>query len=397
MAKDFLPYGRHTIDQADIDAVVDVLQHGMLTGGPQVAAFEQEFAARIGAKEAIVCANGTAALHMAVLEAGIGEGDVAVVPAITFLATANAVRMAGGEVCFADVDPDTGLMTLKSFKAALARTGGPVKAVLPVHMNGQSADMAAIYALACEKGITVITDCCHALGADYAAGGHPGDGQFEDLATFSLHPVKSIAMGEGGVVTTNDVEAARRLRLLRGHAMERDADRWQQDDLGAAADGSANPWYYEMQTLAYNYRATDMQCALGRSQLKKLDGFIEQRRRVADAYDEALAGLSNRLKPVKRSPDCLSAWHLYPVLIDFAAAGKDRAAVMRELGEAGVGTQVHYVPVSHQPYYRERYGAQDLPGADAYYDGVLSLPIFPTMTDADVAHVADSLRRVLQG
>lgn len=395
MTDDFLPYGRHSIDQADIDAVTDVLKNGPLTCGPKIEEFEAAFAQCIGAQEAVVCSNGTAALHLAALTAGLGEGDIAVVPSITFLATANAVRMTGAEVCFADVDPSTGLMSLEAFKNAVARCLKKPKAVLPVHMNGQSGDMAQIAKFARANDIKIIADCCHALGANYSSGGKPGDGQFEDFGTFSLHPVKSIAMGEGGVITTSNKQLAQHMRMLRGHAMEKTSENWVNSQQGIAADGSANPWYYEMQFLAYNYRATDIQCALGLSQLQKLADFITKRRQIADWYDDHLAGLSNLVKPIDRSPHSYSAWHLYPVRIDFKAALKDRNAVMKQLAFANIGTQVHYVPVSYQPYYTDRYGEQNLPGSDAYYQQALSLPIFPDMTEADVLRVAEALHQSL--
>ena len=395
MTDDFLPYGQHSIDQADIDAVVDVLKNGPLTCGPKIAEFETAFAAYIGVKEAVVCSNGTAALHLAAMAAGLKQGEIAVVPSITFLATANAVRMTGAEVCFADVEPSNGLMSLESFKSAVARSIKKPSAVLPVHMNGQSGEMDLIAEFARANDIKVITDCCHALGADYVSGGKPGDGKFEDFGTFSLHPVKSIAMGEGGVVTTSDPVAANRMRMLRGHAMEKTSADWQKPEQGHAKDGEPNPWYYEMQFLAYNYRATDIQCALGLSQLEKLPAFIEKRRQVADWYDKHLSGFSNCLRPIDRMSQCRSAWHLYPVQIDFDDVGKDRAAVMKELAADNIGTQVHYVPVSSQPYYEERYGQQNMPGAEAYYSHALSLPIYPAMDETDVKRVAAALRRTL--
>lgn len=393
----FLPYGSHYIDEDDIEAVVEVLKSGPLTCGPKVDEFEAAFARKIGVSDAIVCANGTAALHLASLAAGLKEGDIAIVPAITFLATANAVRMTGAEVCFADVDPATGLMSPETLVEAFERSGKQAKAVLPVHMNGQSEHMQDIAAFASDRGMAVISDCCHALGAEYVSSGKPGDGQFEAFGTFSLHPVKSIAMGEGGVVTTNNSAKAHLLRQLRGHAMEKDPGQWLDTQAGTASDGKPNPWYYEMQKLAYNYRATDIQCALGISQLKKLDVFVEKRRNLAAHYDRQLTHLDNRVRSVRRSSDCVSAWHLYPVLIDFSNCEVDRAGLMEALHASGIGTQVHYVPVSRQPYYVERYGRQNLPGAENYYSQVLSLPIFPAMEQGDVDRVVNALAKVLDG
>lgn len=391
MPSDFLPYGKHHIDENDIEAVAEVLRSGALTCGPKVEAFETAFSEYIGVKHAVVCANGTAALHLACIAAGLGPGDVAIVPSITFLATANAVLMTGADVVFADVSSSTGLMTGATFDDAVARVKkGNLKAVLPVHMNGQAGEIETIYKAAKGIEISVITDCCHALGAEYYSGGRPGDGQFEDMATYSLHPVKSIAMGEGGMVTTNDDKMANHMRALRGHAMEKQPEAWLNEDL--AFDGAnANPWYYEMQMLAYNYRASDIQCALGLSQLSKLSSFVDKRRAIANLYDIKLSSLGNKIRPIDRAGFTDSAWHLYPVLIDFEALGLSRAQVMHRLAEKGIGTQVHYVPVSRQPFYETRYGVQKLPGADTYYSKVLSLPIFPSMLETDVERVVDAL------
>ncbi|WCL53047.1 UDP-4-amino-4,6-dideoxy-N-acetyl-beta-L-altrosamine transaminase [Gimibacter soli] len=394
MPADFLPYGRHSIDEDDIAAVAEVLRGSMLTGGPKVAEFERAFAARVGAKEAVACSNGTTALHLACIAAGLREGDRAIVPSVTFLSTANAVRMCGAEVVFADVDPDTGLLTPASLRTAFAGANGPVKAVLPVHLNGQIADMEEIAAIARQAGAAIITDCAHAIGAEYAERGTPGDGQWEDLACFSLHPVKTIAMGEGGVVTTNDASVAARLRRLRGHDMRRGEGGWLAADLALDEGGEANPWFYEMQELGYNYRATDFQCALGLSQLGKLDRFIAARRAIADRYDALLKPHDNLLRPIPRMPG-QSAWHLYPVLIDYEALGTTRARLMRALVAEGIGTQVHYIPVHWQPYYRARYGEQDLPGAAAYYRRALSLPIFPALPEDGPERVVEALVRLL--
>jgi len=399
MAETFLPYGRHQIDDDDIAAVVDVLKHGALTCGPKVDAFEAAFSAQVGAPESIVCSNGTTALHLAMMGLDIGPGDAVIVPTVTFLSTANAARMAGADVVFADVCPDTGLLIPDTLEDAFLRSRKPIKAVLPVHLNGQCGDIQSISAICREREVAVVTDCCHALGATYKPPlvGSPGNGQLEDMACFSLHPVKSIAMGEGGVVTTSDTQLAARLRILRSQGMMRDPADWQQADLAfAPSSGDANPWYYEMQELGYNYRATDLQCALGLSQLGKLDGFVARRREIASLYDRQIDARLNSAVPIPRTQAAESAWHLYPVLIDYKGLGKDRAAVMAELAALGVGTQVHYIPVSSQPYYERLYGKQRFAGAERYYERVLSLPIFPAMSDDDVTRVVDCLGKVLR-
>jgi len=394
-AMEILPYGRHQIEEDDIEAVVAVLRSNALTAGPKAGEFEKEFARKIGVAEAVVCSNGTAALHLAAMACDLGPGDLAIVPTVTFLSTANAIRMTGADVIFADVDPDTGLLTAETLKAAYSDADADVKAVLPVHLNGQCAAMAEISELAGKHNSQIITDCCHALGANYGAGGRPGDGQFEDFGCFSLHPVKSIAMGEGGFVTTNNVEGAARMRLLRSHDMKRAHSEWQETEQAFSKAGEANPWYYEMHELAYNYRATDMQCALGLSQLGKLDRFISRRRNVADMYDQALKRHHNLMQAVPRTAMADSAWHLYPLLIDFEMGGKTRAQVMKELLARGVGTQVHYIPVSNQPYYKKLYGEKCFAGAEAYYGRALSLPIFPAMESEDVEKVVAALVDVL--
>ncbi len=396
MSETFLPYGRHGIDEDDIAAVAQVLRGDFLTTGPAVDGFEEKLAGITGVKFAVSCSSGTAALHLATLAMGLGPGDLAVVPSITFLATANAVRYVGADVVFCDVDPDTGLMRPQDLEHAIAEHGGAIKAVLPVHLAGQSPDMKGIAAIARRHGITIIEDACHALGATYGATG--GDGPVggcrdSDMAMFSFHPVKTIAMGEGGAVTTNDPVLAARLGDLRSHGMTRDAARFTNSDMAFDETGEPNPWYYEMPEIGFNYRASDIHCALGLSQLGKLDRFVARRRRLAARYDELLTPLAPRIKPLGRMPGCRPAWHLYVALIDFAAAGIDRGALMRRLKDQGIGTQVHYIPVHTQPYYRDLYGKIDLPGAEKYYARCLSLPLFPGMADDDPDRVVAALVR----
>jgi UDP-4-amino-4,6-dideoxy-N-acetyl-beta-L-altrosamine transaminase len=400
----FLPYGRQLIEEDDIAAVVDVLRGDWLTTGPAVAAFEAALCEATGAGHAVACANGTAALHLAALALGLSPGDRVIVPSVTFLATANAVRLAGGEVVFADCEADSGLMEAPQLAEALARAakeaGGPVKAVIPVHLTGQCAALEGIAALAAEHGLTVVDDAAHAIGSRYRASSGAsrpiGDGRLSAMTTFSFHPVKTIAMGEGGAVTTNDAGLASQLRSLRSHGMRREAAELQNTELAFDENGAVNPWYYEMPEIGLNYRVTDIQCALGLSQMKKLGRFVARRRALAARYDERLAGLAPLARPLAKAPAAEAAWHLYAVLIDFEAAGLSRAAVMERLRAQGIGTQVHYIPVHLQPYYRQRYGALALPGAERYYARTLSLPLFAGMEDADVDRVVDALHRALQ-
>jgi UDP-4-amino-4,6-dideoxy-N-acetyl-beta-L-altrosamine transaminase len=384
-----LPYGRHLIEDDDVAAVTAALRGGFLTTGPAVEAFEAAFAARVGARHAVVCSSGTAALHLATLAAGLGAGDVAIAPAITFLATANAVRYVGAEVIFADVEAASGLMRKAQLDRALAEVGDArVRAVLPVHLAGQCADMAEIRKAAAARDALVIEDACHAVGASYLAGNAQvpvGACRHSDMCVFSFHPVKTIAMGEGGAVTTNDDRLAERLRRFRAHGMTREPSEFED------AGGAERPWWYEMPEPGFNYRASDINCALGLSQLAKLDRFVAERRRLADSYDRLLAPLAPHVLPLARIEGCQPAWHIYVARIDFAGLGRDRGAVMRGLKARGIGTQVHYIPVCRQPYYRRRYGDSRLPGADAYYERALTLPLFVGMSEADAARAVEAL------
>jgi len=399
MDRPFLPYGRQLIEDDDIAAVADVLKSDYLTTGPVVDAFEARLAEISGAKHAISVSSGTAALHVAALAADLGPGDVAVVPTMTFLATANAALYAGAEVRFADVDPDTGLLTAETFARALAAAGPAAHAVLPVHVNGHVCDMRAIAAVPGCADLVVIEDACHALGGRHMGPANEmvpvGSNAFAAMSIFSFHPVKTVAMGEGGAVTTNDDALAERLRVLRNIGMTRDAGQFEVPAQAFDAAGEANPWYYEMAALGFNYRASAIHCALGLSQLAKLERFAARRAQLMARYREKLAPLAPLARPIDQAPDCEPGWHLCVAAIDFAAAGTTRADVMRELHARGIGTQVHYIPVHRQPYYRKRYGDIDLAGADAYYDKVLSLPLFVSMEDADVDYVVETLADVL--
>ncbi|CAN5234955.1 UDP-4-amino-4,6-dideoxy-N-acetyl-beta-L-altrosamine transaminase [soil metagenome] len=381
----FLPYGRQSIDEDDIAAVAEALRSDYLTTGPRVEAFEDAFAARVGARHAVACSNGTTALHLTTMAVEAGPGDVCIVPSITFLATANCARYQGADVVFADVDPATGLMTPDTLAEAIERVGArPIAAVLPVHLAGRMADMPAIRELADSRGAAVIEDACHALGST-AGFGQAGDCRHSAMACFSFHPVKTIATGEGGMITTNDDDLAQRLRIGRTHGMVRE---------GFVTPGHDNePWWYEQQTLGSNYRLPDVLCALGLSQMKKLDGFVARRQALAARYDGLLGGLSPVVKTIASRGQ--PALHLYVALIDFEASGVSRVEVCRRLKDKGVGTQVHYIPVHRQPYYRALYGDQHLPGAEAWYARCLSLPLYPGMADDDPDRVVEALSEAL--
>lgn len=397
-----LPYGRHAIDEDDIAAVRAVLCGDWLTTGPAVRRFETALAGRTGAAQAVSCANGTAALHLACLALDLRPGDSVIVPAITFVATANAARLCGAEVVFADVDPMSGLMEAAHLAAALAeaeRRGLAPRIVFPVHLAGQCADLAAIARLARARGLAVVEDACHAIGTvecridgtEVAVGACA----HSDMTVFSFHPVKTIAAGEGGAVTTQSTALAERLRRLRGHGIVRDETLFE-DRVEAFEQAVVNPWYYEMVELGLNYRLSDINCALALSQLRKLDRFVVIRRALAALYDAHLARFAPVLERARQHGRSLPAWHLYTVLIDFEAAGITRGQLMRDLEADGIRTQVHYIPVPRQPYYRKLYGDLDLPGADAYYRRTLSLPLYVGMTGADVERVTRSLERLLR-
>lgn len=394
----FLPYGRQVIEEDDIEAVAEALRGELLTTGPYVHRFETQLAKTVGAAYAVACANGTAALHMAARALDLGPGAKIIVPAVTFLATASAPHLAGAEIVFADVDPDTGLMRPEDLAQALSRAGR-ADAVFNVHLNGQCGDIEEIAAIARSHGARIVDDACHALGAAYVAGDGTvtsiGGNRFSDLSVFSFHPVKAIAMGEGGAVTANDFALAERLLLARNHGMTRNPAAFANVDDAFDETGSPNPWYYELVKPEFNWRANDIQCALGHSQLGKLGRFIARRRALAAAYDARLSAFAPILRPVGRARRCLPAWHLYAVRIDFESAGISRAELMRRLSKNGVGTQVHYYPVYRQPFYAAQHRGGALPGADRYYARTLSLPLFASMTDADVSFVVDALARCL--
>ncbi len=381
-----LSYGRQTIDQTDIDAVVEALCAPLLTCGPLVARFEQALSAYLGGNHVSVCSNGTAALHLAYAALGIGEGDEIITTPITFSATAAAAYYVGARVRIADVDPRSGNLAIQSVEALItSRT----RAIVPVHLGGLPADMAELRQLAKRRGLFLIEDACHALGATYR-GVKVGAGE-SDAVVFSFHPVKHITTGEGGAIAVRDPRVKQRIERLRQHGVERDPARLESPPEGR--------WVYEVQELGWNYRLNDLSCALGISQLAKLDLFLEARRALAAQYRTELAAAFGELVTMQpESADRESAYHLLAVAIDFARFGKTRDAVMGGLAALGVGTQVHYVPLLQHPLHAARNPEERMrprPGCDHYYARTLSLPLYPSLTAADVTHVVGALVHVL--
>jgi UDP-4-amino-4,6-dideoxy-N-acetyl-beta-L-altrosamine transaminase len=380
-----IPYGRQDISQADIDAVVEVLQSDWLTQGSAVPAFEKSVADYCGAQHGVAVNSATSALHLACLALGLGPGDRLWTTPNTFVASANCARYCGAEVDFVDIDPRTYNLSPEALAAKLEvaeRSGRLPKVVVPVDFAGQSCDMAAIRALADRYGFRIIEDSSHAIGGRYQ--GEPiGGCRHADITVFSFHPVKIITTGEGGMALTNSPDLAERMRRLRSHGIERHA----------ATQAREGPWYYEQIELGFNYRMTDMQAALGLSQLLRLDAFVARRHALADRYDRLLAGLPLR-RPF-RAPTAHSAFHLYVIALDNV---QHRCAIFETLRAADIGVNVHYIPVHTQPYYRSLgFGPGDCPNAEAYYAGAISLPMYAGLTETEQDNVIDALQRAIRG
>lgn len=384
-----IPYGRQDITQADIDAVVGVLQSDFLTQGPMVPRFEQQVAQHVGASHALAVNSATSALHIACLALGLGPGDRLWTSPVTFVASANCGLYCGAEIDFVDIDPRTYNLCPKALERKLEQAeheGTLPKVVVPVHLCGQPCDMQAIHKLALRYGFKVIEDASHAIGGKYQ-GEFIGNGRYSDITVFSFHPVKIITTAEGGMALTNDVELADKMALLRSHGITRDPQLMTHE-----ADG---PWYYQQIDLGFNYRMTELQAALGISQMERLDQYIARRHQLAARYNDLLAAL-----PVSvpwQHADSYSGLHLYVITLQLGKITKTHREVFESLREQGIGVNVHYIPVHTQPYY-ERMGfkPEDFPLAQDYYRQAISIPMFQTMTDEQQDLVVAAIAKALQ-
>ena len=381
-----LPYGRHKIDSKDIKAVTDVLKSDFLTSGPKSNEFELEFSRFINSKYSVVFSSGTAALHIAGMALGIKEGDFVIVPSITFLATANAFRFLGAKILFCDVDPETGLLSTDVLEKLITDNNKKkIKAIVSVHLNGQPTNLEKIQKIAKKNNLIHIEDACHALGATYKHS-KIGDCTYSDVTMFSFHPVKLMAMGEGGVICTNSKIIESKLKLLRNHGIERNPNNFLNADLAFEKNGSPKPWYYEMQYLGYNYRASDIHCALGISQLKKVEEFLKKRKHLSRLYDQKFKNLDSYLKILKKVEWGESGHHLYVIQIDFEKKNITKSDFVKFLASKGIFTQVHYIPLIYQPYYKTQ-EMNKFPGSIKYYENSLSIPLFPLMDKNDIEFV----------
>lgn len=371
-----IPYGKHSIDEDDIQAVLEVLRSDWLTTGPKVAEFENTVAKYVTARQAVAVSSGTAALHAAMFGLGIGPGDEVIVPPMTFSATANSVIFQGGTPVFVDVDADSLLLDPNLVEAKITRH---TKAIVAVDYAGHPCDYGGLRTIADRNELTLIDDGCHALGSEYRG---RKIGSLADLTVFSFHPVKHITTGEGGMVVTDDGHVAERLRLFRNHGITADFRKREMQE----------SWHYDIEELGFNYRLTDIQCTLGISQFSKLGKFVNRRREIAVRYDEALGGIDG-ITPLAVQKDVMHAYHLYVVKLDPNRFHADRATAFRFLRNAGIGVNVHYIPVHLHPYYRKTFGTGPglCPVAEEAYEQVISLPIFPGMTDGDVGTVIRAL------
>jgi UDP-4-amino-4,6-dideoxy-N-acetyl-beta-L-altrosamine transaminase len=391
--KRFLPYGRQNIDRNDIKSIVEVLKSDFITQGPNINKFEKEFAKYVGAKYAVCCATGTAALHLACLALGINSKSRVLTSAITFVASANCAEFLGASIVFADIDEETNCMSIIDLEKKLKKQ--KIDLVIPVHLAGHSADMKKIYQLKKKYKFKIIEDSCHALGGKYN-GYKIGSCKFSDISTFSFHPVKPITTGEGGMITTNNKKIYEKLKLLRTHGIHKDPNYFTNKELAFDKLRVPNKWYYEMSHLGYNYRLTDIQATLGSSQLAKLEKFTRKRNQIAKTYLKNLKTNNLITLPLTKT-DVYHAFHLFTILIDFDKIKKTRNQVIEELASFNIGSQVLYIPVYYQPYYKKKYNydPEDFPNASKYYRKALSIPIFYDLKKTEQNFIIKKIHEII--
>jgi UDP-4-amino-4,6-dideoxy-N-acetyl-beta-L-altrosamine transaminase/dTDP-4-dehydrorhamnose reductase len=400
---DFIPYGRHYIDEDDILSVVNVLRYGLLTQGPKVLEFEKKVANYVDAKYAVAVATGTAGLHLACMALGLGVGDEVITSPNTFVATSNSILYVGAKPVFVDIDNKTLNIDIDQIEQVIIDSGN-IRAIFPVHFAGLPCDMERIKQLAVKYNLDIVEDASHALGATYNDGSRVGNCRYSNMTIFSFHPVKGIAAGEGGMITTNDFDIYRKLTLLRSHGITKgnfefpgisrsDNSLINKDD--ALENGKLKRWYYEMQSLGFNYRITDIQSALAISQMDKIDLFLDRRKSIAKSYDKAFKDMPN-ITPLQTLGRDNSSHHIYLVSIDFEKICMTRHQFMEELAEQGIGSQVHYIPIVNQPYYKEMgYSIKQLPMVLKYYENTLSIPIYFGLTDSDQKYIVSLITLLL--
>ena len=385
-----IPYGKHHIDQEDIKSVIKVLKSNSITQGPLVELFEKAVAKYVGAKYAVAVSSCTAGLHLAAIVSNLKKGKTLLTSPITFVSTANSASFCGAKTIFADINPQANISTDEINRIC---SNKKVNAISPVHFGGLPCDMIKIKKIANKHNAIIYEDAAHAFGANFPDGSKVGSCKYSDMTVFSFHPVKSIAMGEGGVITTNNKFFFDRLLLLRNHGIQKKSNKFIYKN--SFNKKNHEPWYYEMQELGYHYRVTDIQCALGLSQLKKVKKFLLKRKKIAKIYDNELADLKNCTIIQKNLRDN-SSNHLYILRLNLKKIGISKAKIMEELKQKEIGTQVHYIPVPSQPYFRDQgYNEKKLPNAYKYYEGALSIPLYYDLTKKEQKHVINQVKKII--